>query len=58
MVQVWKAEEVGEMLGLSTQTLAKWRSEGRGPTYIKVGDRVRYSETDVQAWLDSQRVTP
>ena len=28
---------------------------GTGPEYVKVGTRVRYSLTDVRAWLDAQR---
>ena len=37
-------------------TLEQWRSQGKGPKYIKVGRHVRYRWSDVQAWLDAQSV--
>ncbi|MNR17040.1 Helix-turn-helix domain protein [compost metagenome] len=49
-------EQVATILGLSTRTLATWRSSGRNPLpYIKVGSRVRYQRQDVMAWLESRR---
>lgn len=38
------------------QTLAKWRSEGRGPAYIKMGSRVIYQGVDLLAYQDANRV--
>ncbi|MCY3671651.1 MAG: MerR family transcriptional regulator [Alphaproteobacteria bacterium] len=40
------------------QTLAHWRSEGRGPPYVKLGAKVFYTGRDLNAWIASQRVTP
>lgn len=37
-------------LCLATATLAKWRTEGRGPTFRKFGGRVRYAVADLDAW--------
>ena len=39
-------------------TMAHWRSEGRGPAYIKVGARVSYSGRALNEWLRSQTVQP
>ena len=39
-------------------TLAHWRSEGRGPAFIKLGQRVAYSGKDLNAWLEARRVEP
>ncbi len=39
-------------------TLAHWRSEGRGPNYIKLGSRVAYRGSDLNAWLIAQTVRP
>ena len=39
-------------------TLAHWRSEGRGPAFIKIGKRVAYQGRDLNAWLTRQRVEP
>ena len=34
--------EVAAFLGLSAGTLCVWRSQGKGPSYYKVGNAVRY----------------
>ncbi|HVO63636.1 MAG TPA: helix-turn-helix domain-containing protein [Terriglobales bacterium] len=51
------AEEVADLTGLSTETLAQWRSQRRGIPYLKIGRRVRYDLTDVQAYLRGCRVS-
>ena len=45
-----------EVIG-KRQTRAKYRHEGRGPAYIKVGSRVVYFGQDVLDWLEARRVT-
>ena len=39
-------------------TLAHWRSEGRGPVYIKLGSRVGYRGSDLNAWLAARTIRP
>ncbi|MEC9433954.1 MAG: helix-turn-helix domain-containing protein [Pseudomonadota bacterium] len=39
------------------QTFARWRSEGKGPAYIKSGSRVIYKGADLLDWLDRRRVS-
>lgn len=39
-------------------TLAVWRHEGRGPPYLRVGNRILYSGADLNAFLDACRVEP
>ena len=39
-------------------TLAHWRSEGRGPAFIKLGARVAYRGSDLNEWLVSRTVRP
>ena len=39
-------------------TMAHWRSEGRGPAYIKIGPKVAYRGRDLNEWLDAQTVRP
>lgn len=48
--------EVADYLGgdFSEKTLANWRSQGKGPEYMKVGRHVRYRWTAVEAWLAEQ----
>jgi predicted DNA-binding transcriptional regulator AlpA len=45
-------------LGLAEQTLARWRSEGHGPPYVKLGKKVYYRVGDLRSWIDGQGVTP
>jgi predicted DNA-binding transcriptional regulator AlpA len=51
------ASETARRLRLAKQTLARWRCEGRGPPFIRmgVGGRVAYLTVDVDAWLASRR---
>jgi hypothetical protein len=49
-------EEVAEMRGRSLNYLAKERTAGRGPRFIRDGRVIRYAADDVQAWLESKRV--
>lgn len=39
-------------------TLAHWRSEGRGPAFIKIGSRVAYAGKALNDWLASRTVEP
>ena len=46
-------EQVSEVLGVNTHTLAVWRSSGRyNLPYIKAGRLVRYRASDVTAFID------
>ena len=38
------------------QTLAGWRSKGCGPDYLKIGSRVAYCGSDLNAWIESRKV--
>lgn len=39
-------------------TMAHWRSEGRGPAFIKIGSRVAYSGRALNQWLAARTVEP
>jgi excisionase family DNA binding protein len=50
------AKEVAEQTGLSVETLAQWRSQGRGIPYVKISRNcVRYRQSDLDGWL-SERI--
>jgi len=40
-------------LGLSKSTLDKMRVDGRGPRYLKIGGRVFYRLTDLDAYIEA-----
>ena len=39
-------------------TLAHWRSEGRGPAYVKLGMRVAYRGSDLNTWIEANTIRP
>lgn len=44
-----------QYLGLSVSIMPKWRLEGRGPVFCKLGRRVVYKKSDLDAWRDARR---
>lgn len=42
----------------SVEKLAQWRHKRIGPAYYKLGRRIAYSGTDLNAWAESLRVDP
>jgi len=49
-------KEASDILRVSIHTLAKWRSIGRGPDYIKTGKRVKYSRDTVSDWITRRTI--
>lgn len=43
---------------LSHRTLERWRSQGTGPRYLKVGGRVVYRLQDIEAFEAAQARVP
>ena len=54
--------EAAAYLGISKQTLANWRHNGKGPAYYKMSEgprgRVRYSKPDLDSYRDQRRIDP
>ena len=42
----------------SVAQLSQWRFYGRGPDFIKYGNKVYYAGADLIAWLEKHRVQP
>ncbi|AKJ30651.1 hypothetical protein AAW51_3960 [Caldimonas brevitalea] len=40
--EVLRADELALRWGVSEKTLERWRNEGRGPKYMKLGSRIGY----------------
>jgi hypothetical protein len=49
------SRQASEYLRLAVQTLAKYRVEGNGPVFYKVGRQVLYDRTDLDAFLSARR---
>jgi predicted DNA-binding transcriptional regulator AlpA len=49
--------QAAEFLGLPENTLAQWRSQRRGPLYVKLESRlVRYRRCDLEAYIGQHLV--
>lgn len=51
-------ELLARRLNLSPRTLQRWRLDGLGPVYLKLGGRVVYRIADVEAWEEQQLRRP
>ena len=49
-IQHLSTNELVERLRVSRSTLERWRTNGVGPPFIKVGSRVIYRIGDVEDW--------
>ena len=49
-------KQASEKLNVSVALLRKWRRVGGGPRYCKIGSLVRYSESDLLAFIEQSRV--
>lgn len=43
--------EAAELLRLSPRTLERFRLEGTGPRYAKLGRRIVYRASDLETWI-------
>lgn len=46
------------MLETTEATLRRWRRNGHGPVFLRIGRKIRYKREDIEAWIDSQRNVP
>ncbi len=54
MTELLRVPDVAALTGIPEATLRFWRHQGTGPRSAKLGRRVVYRESDVQAWIDQQ----
>jgi Helix-turn-helix domain len=50
--QLLGERRVAKTLGCSLRTLQRWRIEGKGPPFTKIGRKVFYELNDLQEWID------
>lgn len=46
------ATDVASIAGVPVSTVYAWRYKGTGPQGFRVGKRLRFKRSDVEAWLD------
>ena len=52
MINVFNREKAAKTLGISTETLDRYRKNGKLP-YRQIGDRIVFTESDLIAFLDA-----
>jgi hypothetical protein len=50
-------DQLAKRWKISERTLQRWRSTDKGPAFLKLGWRVVYALSDIEAWERQQRVT-
>jgi hypothetical protein len=52
--------DAAKYIGVAPITLAMWATEGKGPSFIKLGDSpnspVRYLKSEIKRWLEANRL--
>jgi excisionase family DNA binding protein len=48
------AAEVGQLLGVPTTTIWKWHQAGKIPSYKLAGSLVRFRQSEIDDWIESQ----
>ena len=55
---LFNEHEAAARLGLTVATLRRWRWARQGPAWVKIGAAVRYSPTDLTAFIEAGRHQP
>lgn len=50
-------DELSLLSGFSVRTLRNWRSERKGPRFIRLGNRAFYLASDLATWLENSKET-
>jgi excisionase family DNA binding protein len=53
MEQLMTPQDVADYLGIPLATLYRWRHHGTAPKASKVGRHLRFRESDVAEWLET-----
>lgn len=52
--QLYSPSRTAEILCVATATLRKWRWEGNGPSYVKIGRKIAYRQIDINNFIESR----
>jgi len=51
-------DATARLLGCSPAALTKFRTQRRGPPFVRIGRLIRYRRVDLTRWVRSRRVLP
>jgi predicted DNA-binding transcriptional regulator AlpA len=51
---LFSTSQASQYVGMARQTLARLRVEGSGPAYFKLGSKVAYRQSTLDAWLSER----
>ncbi len=51
------SQDAAKILGVSLRTLERWRFNGKGPVFRKIGRRTMYAEDDLNGFIENARRT-
>ena len=57
MMALISEQDLAEQLKLDPDTLRRWRNEGGGPAFVRLGRVIRYDENTVATWLQREHST-
>jgi len=53
---LWSSDLAAKHLRVKPETLANWRSQGKGPSYVKIGRLVGYRPEAIDAYLNRHTI--
>jgi predicted DNA-binding transcriptional regulator AlpA len=56
--QLLTTAEAGAYLRMAAHTLTRWRSQGKGPSFVRVGGSVFYRVAELDAYIESSVTAP
>lgn len=55
MKKLLNQKQASRLLNLSPRTLERFRADGRGPLFVRLGALIRYDLDDLMTWVDRNR---
>lgn len=49
------ADQAAEYLAVRVQTLANWRTTGKGPAFVRIGRLIRYRLSVLDSWIEANQ---
>ncbi len=56
--EFYNKKELAELTGLSVFTIDQWVSQQRELPFVRMGRRVMFRKSDVEAWIDMNTYSP